>query len=89
LILDLMVTEGNKQKRARPFLTLPLSSLHTPLHKVGVGFHTHRVIEVVNPDPYTLHPRRVHRPIVEAVLSHDSEAAFSATKKTPPNLVKL
>ena len=42
---------------------------------------THRVIEVVNPDPYTLHPRGVHRPIVEAVLSGDSEAASSAMKK--------
>ena len=42
---------------------------------------THRVIEVVNPDPYTLHPRGVHRPIVEAVLSGDSEAASSAMRK--------
>ena len=42
---------------------------------------THRVIEVVNPDPYTLHPRGAHRPIVEAVLSGDSEAASSAMKK--------
>jgi hypothetical protein len=37
LILDLMVTEGNKQKRTGPFLTLPLSSLHTSFHKAGVG----------------------------------------------------
>ena len=42
---------------------------------------THRVIEVVNPEPYTLHPRGIHRPIVEAVLSGDSEAASSAMKK--------
>ncbi len=42
---------------------------------------THRVIEVVNPEPYTLHPRGVHRPIVEAVLNGDSEAASSAMKK--------
>ncbi len=42
---------------------------------------THRVIEVVNPEPYTLHPRGIHRPIVEAVLSGDAEAASSAMKK--------
>ena len=36
LILDLMITEGNKQKRAGPFLALPLSSLHAPFHKAGV-----------------------------------------------------
>ncbi len=42
---------------------------------------THKVIEVVNPDPFTLHPRGVHRPVVEAVLSGDSEAASSAMKK--------
>lgn len=42
---------------------------------------THRVIEVVNPDPYALHPRGIHRPIVEAVLKGDSEAASSAMKK--------
>jgi hypothetical protein len=34
--LDLTITEGNKQKRARPFLALPLSSLHTPFHELGV-----------------------------------------------------
>jgi DNA-binding FadR family transcriptional regulator len=42
---------------------------------------THRVIEVVNPDPYTLHPRGVHRPVVEAVLTGDPEAASSAMRK--------
>ena len=42
---------------------------------------THRVIEVVNPEPYTLHARGIHRPIVEAVLSGDSEAASSAMKR--------
>lgn len=42
---------------------------------------THRVIEVVNPEPYTLHPRGRHRPIVEAVLNGDPEAASSAMKK--------
>jgi GntR family transcriptional repressor for pyruvate dehydrogenase complex len=39
------------------------------------------VIEVVNPDPYTLHPRGVHRPLVEAILRGDAEAASSAMKK--------
>jgi len=42
---------------------------------------THRLIEVVNPDPYTLHPAGLHRPIVEAVLMGDPETASSAMKK--------
>lgn len=42
---------------------------------------THRVIEVVNPEPFTLLPRGIHRPIVEAVLNGDPEAASSAMKK--------
>lgn len=42
---------------------------------------THRVIEVASPKPYTLHPARMHRPIVEAVLAGDSETAFSTMKK--------
>lgn len=42
---------------------------------------THRVIEVVSPNPYTLHPAGMHRPIVEAVLAGDPEAAFSTMKK--------
>jgi DNA-binding FadR family transcriptional regulator len=42
---------------------------------------THRVIEVVNPNPYTLHPSGVHRPIIEAVLTGDPEAASFAMKK--------
>jgi DNA-binding FadR family transcriptional regulator len=41
---------------------------------------THRVIEVVSPNPYTLHPAGMHRPIVEAVLAGDPEAAFSSMK---------
>jgi len=42
---------------------------------------THRLIEVVNPNPYTLHPAGLHRPIIEAVLSGDPEAASLAMKK--------
>jgi len=42
---------------------------------------THRLIEVVNPSPYTLHPAGLHRPIVEAVLKGDPETANSAMKK--------
>jgi GntR family transcriptional repressor for pyruvate dehydrogenase complex len=42
---------------------------------------THRVIEVAAPEPYTLHPAGMHRPVVEAVLAGDPEAAFSAMKK--------
>jgi DNA-binding FadR family transcriptional regulator len=39
------------------------------------------VIEVVSPNPYTLHPHGMHRPVVEAVLAGDAEAAFSSMKK--------
>ena len=42
---------------------------------------THRVIEVVSPEPYNLHPAGMHRPIVEAVLASDPETAFSTMKK--------
>jgi DNA-binding FadR family transcriptional regulator len=42
---------------------------------------THRVIEVVSPNPYTLHPAGMHRPIIEAVLAGDPETASSAMKK--------
>ena len=43
---------------------------------------TQRVIEVVSPNPYyTLHPRGMHHPVVEAVLAGDAEAAFSSMKK--------
>jgi DNA-binding FadR family transcriptional regulator len=42
---------------------------------------THRLIEVVNPNPYTLHPAGLHRPIVEAVLRGDPEAASLAMRK--------
>ena len=41
---------------------------------------THKVIEVVSPNPYTLHPAGMHRPVVEAVLAGDPEAAFSTMK---------
>jgi DNA-binding FadR family transcriptional regulator len=42
---------------------------------------THKVIEVVSPNPYTLHPAGMHRPIVEAVLAGDPVTACSAMKK--------
>jgi DNA-binding FadR family transcriptional regulator len=42
---------------------------------------THRIIEVVSPEPYNLHPAGMHRPIVEAVLAGDPEAAYSVMKK--------
>jgi GntR family transcriptional repressor for pyruvate dehydrogenase complex len=42
---------------------------------------THRVIEVVSPKPYTLHPAGMHRPIVEAVCAGNQEAAFSTMKE--------
>jgi GntR family transcriptional repressor for pyruvate dehydrogenase complex len=42
---------------------------------------THRLIEAVNPDPYTLHPAGMHRPIVEAVLTGDPDASSLAMKR--------
>ena len=42
---------------------------------------THRLIEAVNPDPYTLHPAGMHRPIVEAVLTGNPEASSLAMKR--------
>jgi GntR family transcriptional repressor for pyruvate dehydrogenase complex len=41
----------------------------------------HRMIEVVSPQPYNLHPAGMHRPIVEGVLAGESETAHSVTKK--------
>jgi DNA-binding FadR family transcriptional regulator len=42
---------------------------------------THRLIEIVHPYPYTLHPAGLHRPIVEAVLAGNPEASCVAMKK--------
>ncbi len=39
---------------------------------------THTLIQMVNPDPYTMHPAGMHRPIVKAVLTGDPEAASMA-----------
>ena len=42
---------------------------------------THTLIEMVNPDPYTMHPAGMHRPIIEAVLKGDPEASSNAMHK--------
>ena len=42
---------------------------------------TKKVIEAVQPDPYTLHPPGMHRPIVEAVLAGDADRAASLMRK--------
>ncbi|OGP69783.1 MAG: GntR family transcriptional regulator [Deltaproteobacteria bacterium RBG_13_47_9] len=42
---------------------------------------THKVIEVVSPNPYTLHPAGMHVPIVKAVLSGDPDAACSTMRE--------
>jgi GntR family transcriptional repressor for pyruvate dehydrogenase complex len=42
---------------------------------------THTLIEMVNPDPYSMHPAGMHRPIVEAVLAGDPEASSIAMHK--------
>jgi len=36
---------------------------------------TRKVVEAVKPDPRTMHPAGMHRPIVEAVLTGDAKAA--------------
>jgi len=42
---------------------------------------THTLIEMVNPDPYTMHPAGMHRPVVEAVVAGDPEASSIAMYK--------
>jgi DNA-binding FadR family transcriptional regulator len=42
---------------------------------------TTKIIEAVQPDPYIMHPAGMHRPIVEAVIAGDAEAAASLMKK--------
>ncbi len=42
---------------------------------------THKVIEVVSPRPYTLHPPGMHRPIVDAVLTSNGEKAYYTMKQ--------
>jgi DNA-binding FadR family transcriptional regulator len=39
---------------------------------------TREVVEAVGPDPRTMHPAGMHRPIVEAVLAGDAKAAAEA-----------
>jgi GntR family transcriptional repressor for pyruvate dehydrogenase complex len=42
---------------------------------------TKRVVQAVGPDPRTMHPAGMHRPIVEAVLARDPQAASEAMMK--------
>jgi len=42
---------------------------------------TTKIIEAVQPDPYVMHPAGMHRPIVEAVLTGDADAAANLMKK--------
>jgi GntR family transcriptional repressor for pyruvate dehydrogenase complex len=42
---------------------------------------TRRAVEAAEADPRFMHPAGMHRPIVEAVLEGDAEAAASAMKK--------
>lgn len=42
---------------------------------------THTLIQMANPDPSTMHPAGMHRPIVEAVLAGDPEASSIAMHK--------
>ncbi len=42
---------------------------------------TKRVVEAVNPDPDTVHPKGMHGSVVEAVVTGNAEAAYEAMKK--------
>ena len=42
---------------------------------------THKVIEVVSPNPYALHPAGLHIPIVKAVLSGDPDTAYTTMRE--------
>ncbi len=42
---------------------------------------TTKIIEAVQPDPYVMHPAGMHRPIVEAVIAGDADAAASLMKE--------
>jgi DNA-binding FadR family transcriptional regulator len=42
---------------------------------------TKRVVEAVNPDVDTVHPKGMHCSVVEAVVAGDAETAFEAMKK--------
>jgi DNA-binding FadR family transcriptional regulator len=37
---------------------------------------THKIIEVVSPDPYKLHPPGMHNKVVDAVLARDPDEAY-------------
>jgi DNA-binding FadR family transcriptional regulator len=42
---------------------------------------TRRAVEAAEADPQYMHPAGMHRPIVEAVLAGNAEAAAAAMKK--------
>lgn len=54
---------------------------------------TRRVVIAVNADPLQMHPAGMHRPVVEAVLAGEAEAAAMAMKKHTiefgENLIKM
>jgi GntR family transcriptional repressor for pyruvate dehydrogenase complex len=50
------------------------------LVRSAVGL-TRNLVEAVKPDPHSMHPAGMHRPVVEAVLSGDPEAACSAMRE--------
>ncbi len=41
---------------------------------------TRQVVEVINPDPWDMHPGNWHVPVVKAVLSKNSEASYEAMR---------
>jgi DNA-binding FadR family transcriptional regulator len=42
---------------------------------------TRRVVQAVGPEPWWMHPAGMHRPIIDAVLARNSDAAAEAMRK--------
>jgi len=55
-------------------------SLFEALMKSLLGL-TKKVVEAVNPDPDYVHPRGMHRSVVEAVVTGNAKIAAEAMKK--------
>ena len=54
--------------------------LYKTLDQLLLGI-TRQVVEAVSPDPHSMHPAGMHRPIVEAVIAGDAPAASEAMKE--------
>ena len=76
------LSEDIERKTAVHFLLTEISGnrFFEALIRSAMGV-TKKIIEAVQPDPNTLHPTGMHRPIVEAVLAGDSDRAASVMRK--------